>query len=63
MGAKDCGYYKSEKIRTGVYGVDEKGKYEVVEIHSKIPCGCHPETCSHFGGKTTKVVKIKDYCG
>jgi hypothetical protein len=30
---------------------DENGRYKKEHIRRQVPCGCHPETCSHFTEK------------
>ena len=40
---------------------DEKGKYQIKEIHEERPCSCHPETCCHFDEKVWRVTEEKVY--
>jgi len=47
--------------RTEKKGKDGKGEYEIHINHYKVPCGCHPETCSHFDGKTWTSYEYKVY--
>lgn len=55
----DYGYY-DVVILEKIYE-DEKGKYKLKEVTYEDYCSCHPETCSHFGGKILKTKQEKIY--
>jgi len=57
--AIDSCYYKSSTSRK-IYE-DENGKYKIKNITKEVYCGCHPETCCHFGGKRTVFETEKIY--
>jgi hypothetical protein len=50
-----------EKIYKLEEGVDEKGKFTKYRMVEEVPCGCHPETCSHFSGKVDSTRDYKKY--
>lgn len=52
--------YKSSTTKISE-GTDEKGKYVVYREDYERPCGCHPETCSHFSEKVWTTRTYKEY--
>lgn len=42
-------------------GQDEKGKFIEYVDYYEAPCGCHPETCSHFGRRDWKSQRYRRY--
>jgi len=54
------GYEYNESINPNKLK-DEIGVYQTKTIVKEVPCNCHPETCSHFDGKTSRTTTEKVY--
>lgn len=53
--------YSYNEYKTGRTGTDEIGKYEIIQVVREQPCGCHPETCTHFSESVTVKYDKKIY--